>query len=59
MKKTYEKPQVELVKFCFAEQIAASGTSCYWSSGATWTHALEGCDENYIPGTPGWIGLNG
>jgi hypothetical protein len=58
MKKTYNKPTFEVTEFRFSEHIAAS-PGCIWGSGATWTHAFEGCATTYHPGTPGWSGLNG
>lgn len=29
MKKTYQKPELEVAKFCFSEHVAASGVVCY------------------------------
>ncbi len=60
MKKTYNKPTFEVTEFHFSEHIAASPlNSCYWGSGATWTHAIVNCNSVMHPGTPGWSGLNG
>lgn len=59
MKKAYEKPRMEIAEFRFSEHIAASGTSCYWGSSASWTHAYVGCDTQYNPGTDGWINNTG
>lgn len=59
MKRAYLKPKIEVAEFRFSEHIAASPSSCYWGGGATWTHATEGCNTQYHPGTGGWIGLKG
>lgn len=59
MKKAYQKPAADVVEFRFSERIATSPTSCYWGSGATWTHGFEGCNSIYNPGTGGWIDNQG
>jgi len=59
MKKKYVKPTLEVAEFRFSEHIVASGSDCYWGSGATWTHGFEGCETTKTSLPASWINLNG
>ena len=61
MKKSYITPDAEKIEFAYRGQVVAStspagGSSCWWASGDTYSHAYDGCNENRVPGTnPHWV----
>ena len=47
--RSYVKPVAEKIEFFFGDVMTASG--CYWKNDGFWSHASQGCAEDYVEGT--------